>query len=99
MSQWQPIGYTNISRGTEIGWQLLTPNQPYELGLNPTSPNVSKILILLTDGVQTMPAMGPSGEVSVTAANDTTAELCTNIKAAKTTIFTIAYNVDDPAAY
>lgn len=99
LSAMTPIGLTNIALGAEMGWQLLSPNPPFETAANYSDKNVRKILILLTDGVQTVSAMGPSGEVSVAAANDTTAELCSNIKDAGITVFSIAYDVDDTAVY
>jgi hypothetical protein len=49
--------------------------------------------------MQTVAAEGPDGNVSVAAANQTTAELCSNIKAEGIQLYTIAYDVDDPAIY
>jgi hypothetical protein len=59
---------------------------------------VVKVLILLTDGMQTVPAMGPDKSVSITAADATTAELCQNMSDAGIRVFTIGYDLDDPAA-
>lgn len=57
---------------------------------------VRKIMILLTDGVQTVNAMGPSGAVSTLAADETTAELCQNVKGVGIRVFSIAYDIEDP---
>jgi Flp pilus assembly protein TadG len=95
----QPQNLTNISLGTEIGWQLLSPDAPFETARDYSDANLQKIMIVLTDGMQTVAAEGPDGTTSVAAANQTTAELCSNIKATGIRIFTIAYDVDDTAVY
>lgn len=97
LSSMEPVGLTNISLATEIGWHMLTPARPFETARDFSDENVQKIIILLTDGMQTVPAMGPSGDVSTEAADETTAELCENAKSAGVRIFSIAYDVDDPS--
>ncbi len=95
----QPANLTNISLATEMGWHMLSPNAPFETARDYSDPDLRKILILLTDGMQTVAAEGPSGSTSVSDANDTTAELCTNIKDSGVTLYTIAYDVDDTSVY
>ncbi len=95
----QPANLTNISLATEMGWHMLSPNVPFETARNYTDKDLRKILILLTDGVQTVAAEGPGGGTSVSDANETTAELCTNIKDTGIRLFTIAYDVDDTSVY
>jgi Flp pilus assembly protein TadG len=99
LSTMRPVGWTNIALGTEMGWQMLSPDEPFETARDFSDPNVAKILILLTDGVQTIEAMGPGGETSIDAANHTTAELCENLKASGVNVFTIAYDVDNTSVY
>jgi Flp pilus assembly protein TadG len=99
LSRMRPTGLTNIALATEIGWHMLSPDTPFVTARDYADERVRKILIVLTDGVQTVPAMGPGGDVSVGAANQTTAELCTHIKSAGIRVFTIAYDVDDTAVY
>lgn len=96
LSTMEPVGLTNISLATEMGWHMLTPARPFEAARDFSDDNVEKIIILLTDGMQTVPAMGPSGDISTDAADETTAELCENAKDAGIRIFSIAYDVDDP---
>jgi hypothetical protein len=91
----QPLGLTNIALAMEMGWQVLTPDTPFDNARDFSDPNVEKILILLTDGKQTVDASGPSGGVSTGDADETTAELCENAKAEGIRIFSIAYDVDD----
>jgi Flp pilus assembly protein TadG len=96
LSTMEPVGLTNISLATELGWHMLSPARPFETARDFSDDNVQKIIILLTDGMQTVPAMGPSGDVSTDAADETTAELCENAKDEGIRIFSIAYDVDDP---
>ncbi len=79
----QPVGWTNIALATEMGWHMLSPNEPFETARDYSDPYVRKILILLTDGVQTIEAMGPTGDISIDGANRTTGELCENAKASR----------------
>jgi len=95
----RPVGWTNIALATEMGWHMLSPNEPFQTARDYTDPYVKKILILLTDGVQTIEAMGPGGDISVDAANHTTAELCERVKTSGVQVFTIAYDVDNTAVY
>lgn len=95
----RPVGWTNLALGAEIGWHMLSPGEPFETARDYSDTRVQKILILLTDGVQTIGAMGPSGEISTDAANQTTAALCESIKSSGVKLFTIAYDVDNTAVY
>jgi Flp pilus assembly protein TadG len=95
LSGMAPVGRTNLTLGTELGWHMLSPNQPFETAEDYGDEDLKKILILLTDGVQTVSATGPSGETSTLAADETTAELCANAREVGVRIFSIAYDVDD----
>jgi Flp pilus assembly protein TadG len=93
----RPVGLTNISLAMEMGWHMLTPDAPFDAARDFSEPNVEKIIILLTDGMQTVPAEGPSGEISTLSADEVTAELCDSAKDAGIRIFSIAYDVEDEA--
>ncbi len=95
----QPVGWTNISLAAEMGWHMLSPNEPFTTARPSTDPYLRKIMILLTDGVQTIEAMGPTGETSIDGANRTTGEVCENTKADNISLYTIAYDVDDTSVY
>jgi Flp pilus assembly protein TadG len=99
LSAMRPTGLTNIALATEFGWQMLTPEMPFDTAVasQPDNP-VVKVLILLTDGKQTVEAMGPDGVVSVEGADATATELCHNMSDSGVRIFTIGYDLDDPAA-
>ena len=94
LAQMAPVNMTNIALGAEMGWHMLSAEAPFDEASN--DKDARKILILLTDGVQTVEASGPGGEHSTLAADKTTAELCQNAKAANVQVFSIAYDIEDP---
>ncbi|WP_340646904.1 pilus assembly protein TadG-related protein [Phenylobacterium sp.] len=48
------VGDTNIPLGMAWGWRMLSPNAPFADGTPYSTPHVRKIIILMTDGVNTM---------------------------------------------
>lgn len=95
MREMRPTGLTNISLASEMGFQMLSPERPFDTARSYEDENLEKVLILLTDGMQTVPAMGPSGATSTLAADDTTAEVCNNMETAGIRVFAIAYDITD----
>jgi Flp pilus assembly protein TadG len=55
------VGDTNIPLGMMWGWHALTPNAPFADGSSYTTPQLRKVIILMTDGANTM---GNPGSVS-----------------------------------
>jgi hypothetical protein len=49
----QADGYTNVTIGAAWGWHVLSPTQPFSGAAPFNTPNLQKILILLTDGDNT----------------------------------------------
>ena len=96
LSTMTPLGLTNISLAMEMGWHMMTPELPYDTARDFSDEFVRKVIILLTDGMQTVPAEGPGGGYGTDAANETTAELCQGAKDQGIRIFSIAYDVSDP---
>lgn len=96
LSVMRPLGYTNIPLGAEFGWNLLDPQLPYDEAQPYSNESNRKFLVLLTDGVQTSPEFGEDGQRSVDHAEQNLVELCTNMRAAGITVFTIAYDITDP---
>jgi len=90
----EPAGLTNIALAAEMGWHLLTPDAPFDTARPYSDMHVQKIMILLTDGMQTVSAEGPSGN-STLAADDVTAEICEGAKAEGVRIYTIAFDIDE----
>ena len=95
----RPVGLTNISLATEMGWHVLSPNQPFENATTPTKKRpLKRVFVLLTDGEQTVKAMGPGGDVSISGADETTLELCRAMAADEVHVFTIAYDLEVESA-
>ncbi len=88
-----PVGNTNIPLGTEFGWNLLDPAEPFTEGAAYTDETTKKFLVLLTDGVQTSRHWGPKGNRSVDNGNDNLVETCTNMSATGITTFAIAFDI------
>lgn len=57
-----PIGETNIPLGLMWGWHTLTPNAPFADGQAYNTLHLRKIVILMTDGENTMLDSGTSNE-------------------------------------
>lgn len=57
-----PSGHTHIPLGLGWGWRILSPGEPYTEGLSYDDEQSSKALILMTDGVNTIPTnSSPAG--------------------------------------
>jgi hypothetical protein len=79
-----PNGMTNVTIGMAWGWHALTQNEPFTQG-QPVKPDVDKVLILLTDGLNTANRF-----TSVPSQIDArTAAVCDNIKQAKIKLYTV----------
>jgi hypothetical protein len=50
ISKMVAIGDTNLTMGLEWGWLTLSPNGPFADGAAYNTPNISKIIVFLTDG-------------------------------------------------
>lgn len=92
-------GDTYLPSGLLWGWRVLSPTAPFADGAPATGPTrARKVLVLMTDGVNTLSANAPYHEnTDRTVADALTASLCTSIKAANVEIFTVAYEVTDNA--
>jgi len=97
ISAMYPVGNTNIPLGFEFGWNLLDPAEPYTEGAPYSDADTKKFLVLLTDGVQTSKEYNAGGSRSVTNGNDNLVTLCKAAAAKNITIFTIAYDITNPA--
>ncbi len=49
----QASGQTNVAEGMHWGWQTISPNGVFQDGAAYTTPNLTKVVILMTDGVNT----------------------------------------------
>jgi hypothetical protein len=55
VSGMQASGYTHIAMGAAWGWRVLSPAAPYTQGAAFGDPDWQKVMVLMTDGVNTIP--------------------------------------------
>lgn len=89
-----PYAYTHIALGVEFGYHLLSPNEPYSEGKPYAEKTTEKFMVLLTDGMQTEPAYGPSGR-TVSQGESNLEALCNSAKSNGIHIVTMAFDIDD----
>ena len=78
-----PNGNTNVTIGMQMAWQTLTPAAPFDAPA--TSPDLDKVIILLTDGQNTQNRWN-----SNTGSIDTrTQKVCENAKTANIKVYTV----------
>jgi Flp pilus assembly protein TadG len=78
-----PAGNTNVTIGLQLGWQSISPVAPFNAPA--PSPDLDKVVILLTDGDNTQNRWSPTQSVIDTR----TDKVCTNAKADNIKIYTI----------
>ncbi len=95
----QPVGWTYIPEGLAWGWRVLSPSLPYNEGVAYADPDWVKIMVLMTDGANTVRWSWPGGEpdaqvrASSSTGNAKTATLCQNIKDQGIIVYTVAFQV------
>lgn len=80
-----PAGYTNITIGLVWGWHLLSPAALFEAGAEYNTANLTKYIILMTDGDNTENRFNDGTGTM----NTRTSMTCTNIKNTGIQIFSI----------
>ncbi|HMN51313.1 MAG TPA: VWA domain-containing protein [Xanthobacteraceae bacterium] len=80
-----PDGNTNVTIGLAWAWHLLTPTEPYTEALPNNTPDLSRFIILLTDGDNTQNRWSTSQN----SIDNRTALACANVKAAGIKIYAI----------
>ena len=83
----QPAGWTNITIGLAWGWHVLSPTERYTEGAAYGTENLTKYIILMTDGDNTRNRYASCNGCS--GINDRTEVVCTNIKNAGIKIYSI----------
>ena len=78
-----PNGNTNVTIGMQLGWQSVSPVAPFSAPAS--SPDLDKVIILLTDGDNTQNRWSSTQSV-IDARTD---RVCTNAKADNIKIYTI----------
>ena len=87
-------GCTNISIGLVWGWHVLSPTELFTEGTAYDTENMTKYIVLMTDGDNTKSRFVDTNCINVTTAqknaiNNRTSTACTNIKNAGVKIYTI----------
>lgn len=89
---------TFIQPGVIWGWRVLDWNGPFADGLDPSATEVRKYMVVMTDGINTKsPAYPEHWNTDAALSNQLTAETCASVKAKGVVIFTVAFEVTDPA--
>lgn len=93
-------GLTYIPAGLIWGWRMLEPSQPFPNPANlPAGARHRKVMIFMTDGLNTVSRDGQNHTGSSRAeADDTTEELCEGINDADYEVYSITFKVIDNAA-
>ncbi len=87
---------TYIPAGLIWGWRALEPSVPLTESAGPYETKTKRVMILMTDGVNTRSKDGITHNGGSTGdANDLTKDLCENINDAHIDVYTIAYEVND----
>lgn len=93
-------GYTYIPEGLAWGWRVLSNKKPYQEGVVASDTDWQKILVLMTDGDNSVRWSWsdniPSARTrsSSSTGDDKTEVLCENVKDAGIIIYTIAFQVN-----
>ena len=89
IDQMKPLGETNLTMGLVWGWQALSSGNP--LNAPGLPPNTNQIVIFMTDGLNTANRWNNVlfGSGTTAAIDARTAQVCSNIKGAGITVYTI----------
>lgn len=92
-------GETYIPDGLLWGWTTLSPKAPFAESASSSGPAPHKIMILMTDGANTI-SLGATDKTlhdgrNPAETNQYTAEVCSNIKAENIELYTVAFEVTD----
>ncbi len=95
----QAAGWTYIPEGLAWGWKVLSPDPPYDQGVAYGAPKWRKVLVLMTDGANTVKWNWSGGHpsaqkgVSSIVGDQKTRVLCNRIKLSGIIVYTVAFQV------
>ena len=92
-----PFRATNISLGLAFGWHLISPNPPFTEGKAFGRKDNLKIIILLTDGIQTSRANGQNNTRSERNGEQNLRDICEGVKDSDVLLITVAFDLEDIA--
>jgi Flp pilus assembly protein TadG len=88
-------GSTNQAIGLAWGWQSLTQSTPLNAPALDSNYQYQQIIILLTDGLNTQDRWYGNGSTTSTQVDARQQILCTNIKAAGITVYTVQVDINN----
>jgi Flp pilus assembly protein TadG len=96
LSMMRPHSGTNTTVGMEIGYQMISPNLPFDA--SPYINGKRKFLILLSDGQQTRSSYGPGGAFTSKQAEQNLQSLCKAAANNGVVVITILYGTNNNKA-
>ena len=94
INQMSPSGGTNQTIGLQWGWLSLLQQSPLNAPAEDSTKQYQHIIILFTDGLNTLDRWYGNGSATSTQVDSRMSALCSNIKAAGVTIFTVQIDTD-----
>ena len=90
-----PYAGTHIALGLEFGWHVISPNPPWNEGVAYNDDEVVKVIVLLTDGRQSVEGNGPGGSSSDSNAEKNLEDMCETIKTKDVIMITVGFDLND----
>lgn len=90
-----PAKLTHIALGAEFGMHVLDPGEPFTGAASFNDDDILKVMVLLTDGMQTATGWGPAGSESTDEAESNLLTICSSLKSKNVLVYTIGYDLTD----
>jgi Flp pilus assembly protein TadG len=94
IDQMSPLGGTNQTIGLQWGWFSLLQQSPLNAPAEDTTKQYQHIIILFTDGLNTLDRWYGNGSATSTQVDSRMTSLCSAIKSTGVTIFTVQIDTD-----
>ena len=103
----QPGGFTHIPEGLAWGWRVLSPEEPFSQGAGYDAAETQKALVLLSDGVNTIPGtytsygyladerLGSSARAAKRQLDTKVTTICGKVKALNIRLYMILFQEND----
>ncbi|MGF1650947.1 MAG: VWA domain-containing protein [Hyphomicrobiaceae bacterium] len=95
LNSFQPHMKTHIALGAEFGWQVISPSGVFGGARPYNEPGNVKVVIILTDGMQTSWGYGIGGTRTPENGESNLLEICSGMKARGIDVYTIGYDLPD----
>lgn len=95
LTGYKPYLWTHIAVGAEFGWQTISPNGVFGGARGYDDKDNVKVVILLTDGMQTAPGWGVGDSRTAADGEANLSSICTGMKGKGILVYTIGYDLPD----